>query len=251
VAQVTIASGAVTYALSGSTGLGSIVEPAGLQGANGSYAFVDGLKGVYGLSVTGTTFAAPVPLAATGFLEAFDGVDDGVATVYFTGLDATGATVFKVPDDGSATAATDLNVTGITAGFGIALSGDGNTIYVADPAFEVSTAVAGAATPLGQIVSSAKAGGAAAAVTGTQGYVPVALAVLTAGSTDTLYFTGQDPANGKWGLFSVAAAGGTVATVAEGTPFINPSGLVVVPGAGTAAGTAYVVDRGQVISVGL
>jgi DNA-binding beta-propeller fold protein YncE len=67
-----------------------------------------------------------------------------------------------------------------------------------------------------------------------------------------IYFTGIDPANGSGGLWKMAAGGGAPTLVAEGTPFIDPSGVALDP-----AGNAYVVDTiasgsrlGQVIKVG-
>jgi hypothetical protein len=185
-------------------------------------------------------------VANAGFATAFDAVDDGSGTIYFTGIDANGSTVFTTTDDGSNLTATDLGVTGITAGFGISLSGDGKTLYVADPAAETDSFASGAitGTTLGQIVSVASGGGAAAPVTGTQGYAPVGLATLTASGSDTLYFTGLDPANGMGGVFTIAAVGGSATILAEGPPFINPSGVLVA-----STGITYVVDRGQVIAV--
>jgi hypothetical protein len=188
-----------------------------------------------------------VVVANAGFATAFDAVDNGTGTIYFTGIDANGSTVFTTTDDGTHLTATDLGVTGLTAGLGVSLSKDGKTLYVADPAAETDTFASGAitGTTLGQIVAvDTSSGGAATPVTGTQGYAPVGLATLSASGTDTLYFTGQDPANGKGGVFTIAAGGGAATALGEGSPFINPSGLLVA-----ASGTAYVVDRGQVISV--
>ena len=81
-------------------------------------------------------------------------------------------------------------------------------------------------------------------MTGTQGYAPVGLTTVTGSGSDTLYFTGLDPANGMGGVFTIPASGGAVAILAEGPPFINPSGVVVA-----STGITYVVDRGQVIAV--
>src|SRR5205085_7469151 len=54
-----------------------------------------------------------------------------------------------------------------------------------------------------------------------------------------IYFTGTDPGTHQAGLFRVTTAGGAVATVAMGAPFVSPDSVVVA-----ADGVAYVTDQG-------
>ena len=56
---------------------------------------------------------------------------------------------------------------------------------------------------------------------------------------DDIYFTGTDPGTGQAGLFRVTTAGGAVATVASGAPFVSPDSVVV-----DGEGVAYVTDQG-------
>ena len=116
---------------------------------------------------------------------------------------------------------------------GIALSTDGRRILVADP----GAGNGGAIFSLPATTTEAKP----IPIPGTAGREPRGIDVLKQeDGVDVIYFTGIDPADGAVGLFKVPATGGTVETVAEGSPFIAPDSVVVASG-----GAAYVSDQGS------
>ena len=132
-----------------------------------------------------------------------------------------GAGVFKVPASGGAT--TEV-FTGkpFVAPRGIAISTDGQQLYVADPT-------------AGQIFVLPIAGGTPTALKGSTGTEPQNLNIYQ----QTVYFTGKDPASGQAAVLKLATAGADAATViAKGAPFVAPDGVVV-----TQAGIIYVSDR--------
>jgi hypothetical protein len=226
-------SGGPTAASGGST---TAASPTGSgTGTGGSATATTGGTGTGGVGLGATI------VARAGFSSPFDAVlDSSGATVYFTALAATGPTIFSAAASGSAAAApTDLAVTGLAGPLGLAISSDNAKLFAADVVFEDPATGA-----LGQIVSVPASGGAATPVSGTPGYAPIGLTAVGSGGDDTLYFTGTDPTNGKPGVFSVAASGGTPAAVAEGAPFLTPSGIAV-----DTNGTVYVVDQSSVIAV--
>ena len=162
--------------------------------------------------------------------------DPDGTTVYFTAISPTdGPGVFMVPAAGG-------TVTKVYAGdpftspFGIAITGDGKTLYIAD-------AGANNASDTGSVWVLPVGGGMPTALSGPDGYKPKSLEI----SGSDLYFTGIDPMNGNAGAFKVPTAGGMVSVVASG--LADPSGIAV-----SASGTAYIVDtigsagQAQVIS---
>jgi hypothetical protein len=175
--------------------------------------------------------------AANGaqFQFPFDAVPTSDGTKVFFTAEATGATpgltVFSTAATGGTPTALTTPGDPFAAPVAIALSSDDNTVYVADPA--------GAGTPndQGAIFSVPATGGTPSIVGGTQDYAPRGLVVVSGTTTDTLYFSGTDPANGEAGVFKVSAGGGTASAILEGAPLIDPSGLAV-----TAGGTVYVLD---------
>jgi DNA-binding beta-propeller fold protein YncE len=157
-------------------------------------------------------------------------------TIYFTAISPIdGPGVFSVPAAGG-------SVTKVFAGdpfvspFGIAITGDGKTLYIADSGAEN-------ATDTGSLWVVPVGGAMPTALSGPDGYRPKSLEI----SGSNLYFTGVDPMNGNAGAFKVPTAGGMVSAVASG--LVDPSGIAIA-----ANGTAYVVDtigsggQAQVIS---
>ena len=170
---------------------------------------------------------------------------DGV-TIYWLGVDATTnlATVYANPADGSVATPGDNKNTGLEAPRGISISSDGHTLYIADPGYTDASSK----KDFGAIVSGAATGNAAvAAVSGTVGTSPRGLDVFKDTSSDTIFFTGSDKANGAVGVFTVPAAGGTISTVFSGAPLIDPQGVAV-----SADGkTVYVVDSSSADGLGV
>jgi len=115
--------------------------------------------------------------------------------------------------------------------FGITISGDGQTLYIADSGSETSEERAG-----GRVFSLGVGGGAPTPLAGTEGLAPGGVEV----SGDALYITGRR--DGRAGLFKTGLAGGGVAEVAVGAAFSDPSGVAIAKN-----GDAYVVDTGSAI----
>jgi sugar lactone lactonase YvrE len=187
--------------------------------------------------------------AATGgatFQSPFDAtLDPTGTTIYFTALDATGLPgVFKA-SGGTVTALATGDP--LAAPFGITVSDDGTQVYVADPG-----AAADPTDPTkdaGRLFAIPAAGGTPTPIAGADGYAPSGVEMIF--GQNQIYFTGVDPANGNGGIWKIAPTGGTPTLIAEGAPFIDPSGIALDP-----AGNAYVVDTlasatrlGQVIKV--
>jgi hypothetical protein len=158
--------------------------------------------------------------ADPGSMSPFDATPspDGTS-VYFTAIGSAGPGLFKVAATGGTPVQLDTGNL-LIAPFGVAVSADGATLYVADPGYDDPTA---SHPPRGRIYSLPAGGGAPTAVGNADNYV--ARSVELSGAN--LYFTGVDPANGKAGVFSVPTGGGAVSTIAEGAPFVDPSGITV------------------------
>jgi hypothetical protein len=186
-------------------------------------------NGADGGCVDDGTFGT-VTAAANGaqFSTPFDSTPDPTGqTVYFTGLDPDGASgIFSVKAAGSATPTKLFAGAPLSSPFGIAISDDGTTLYVADLGADNGT-------DQGGIFSLSVSAGTPTLLAGTDAYLPRSLEVVGG----TLYFTGIDKANGSAGVFSMPVAGGTVTTVAEGAPFVDPSGVTA-----DGTGTVYVLD---------
>jgi hypothetical protein len=169
--------------------------------------------------------------AAGAFTSIFDAAPspDG-STIYFTAIDMTGKVgVFAVPIAGG-TASSVATGAPFIAPFGIAVSTDGMKLYVADPGVD-------AGSDLGEMFAVATSGGTPAPVAGTANLFPRGLTITSANGSDTVVFTGIDGTTGAPGAFSIAAAGGAATKIADGSPFVDPSGIAV-----DTAGNTYVVD---------
>jgi len=143
---------------------------------------------------------------------------------YFT----TSSGVFSVPAGGGEVET--LSQTMVSP-FGIAVSTDGETIYVADP---------WAAGPAGNaIYAIPAAGGDPVAVGGTSGTSPRGLDVVNENGADFIYYTGVDPSNGQPAVLKVLAEGGwNSVAIVSGAPLVDPSGIAV-----TNHSAIYVLDR--------
>jgi sugar lactone lactonase YvrE len=116
--------------------------------------------------------------------------------------------------------------------FGITISGDGQTLYIAD-----SGSVTSEERSDGRVYSLGVGGGAPTPLAGTDGLAPGGVEV----SGDALYITGKK--DGRAGLFKTGLGGGDVTAVAASGVFTDPSGVAIAHN-----GDAYVVDSGSAMS---
>jgi sugar lactone lactonase YvrE len=117
----------------------------------------------------------------------------------------------------------------LVAPFGITISGDGQTLFIAD-----SGATTSEDRSDGRVYTLGVGGGAPGPLSGTEGLAPGGVEVMG----DFLYITGRK--DGKAGLFKTGLGGGQLTTVAANESFVDPSGVAV-----SRNGEAYVVDSGS------
>jgi hypothetical protein len=113
--------------------------------------------------------------------------------------------------------------------FGITISDDGQTLFVADSGADTSDDRSD-----GKVFSMSVNGGAPTPLAGTEGLAPAGLDVMAG----ALYVTGRK--DGQPGLFKMGLGGGIPQVVAAGAPFVDPGGVAV-----TRKGDAFVVDTGS------
>jgi sugar lactone lactonase YvrE len=198
----------------------------GKGGSSSSSGSTGGGSTAFGSTVA-TAAAATLPLDATP--------DPTGKTIYFTGVDpVAGPGVFSVPADGSNTTPVAVQAGApFAAPFGIAISTDGKTLYVADSGAVDATSN----MDLGVIFSLPVGGGTPAILAGSALSEARSLEVHQVNGSDVIFYTGLDPKSGVPGVFELPAAGGMVTTVAEGAPFGDPCGIAIA-----ADGTLYVTD---------
>lgn len=97
--------------------------------------------------------------------------------------------------------------------FDLAVSHDGDTLYVADPAVGTETQ--------GALLVLPASGGEPTLV--ARGYAPRS---VTVAPDDSVYFSGVDPDTGEPGVFVLRGAGAE--SVFRGAPLVDPSGIVVL-----------------------
>ncbi|MDF2693817.1 MAG: uncharacterized protein K0S65_2200 [Labilithrix sp.] len=119
----------------------------------------------------------------------------------------------------------------LVAPFGISISNDGQTLYIAD-----TGAVTSEERSDGRVYSLSVSGGAPTPLAGTDGLAPGGIEVMG----DALFITGKK--DGKPGLYKTGFGGGAVTPVAAGEMFVDPSGVAVAR-----SGEAYVVDSGSAV----
>lgn len=174
-------------------------------------------------SVVGFAADPAATSTAGGFTNPRDTVpnSDG-STFYFTATTANGEPgVYMVTSTGGAMAVQITAGPPLVAPNGLAISSDDQTLYISD-------------TSAGLFKLAAR-GGTPQLLAGTDMHHPRGLDVTQSGGADVIFFTGDDPATGQGGVFTIAAAGGAITTVAKGTPLLTPVGIVVAKD-----GTVYV-----------
>lgn len=162
------------------------------------------------------------------------------STFYFTAMSTSGSMgVFSVPAAGGA--ATQLFAGApLSSPFGIAISSDDKTLFIADSGagYDPNNPGTGAEPDMmGQVLSMPTAGGTPVALTGTTGFRPKGIEVFRKDNADTIYFSGYNASDGKAGVFSVGPDGGGLTPLTTGGPLTDPGGVTVARD-----GTVYVVN---------
>jgi DNA-binding beta-propeller fold protein YncE len=150
--------------------------------------------------------------------------------VYFTANGSSGPAVYKVASTGG-TVTTLASGVPFSAPWGLSISTDGQTLYVADLGAEnASDGNAIFALPAG--------GGAPTRLEKTAGSRPNVPEVASENGVDMLYYSGFDPSDKQPAIFKLNPAQNEAATIVfKGAPLMWPSGVAV-----TKAGVVYVVD---------
>lgn len=132
------------------------------------------------------------------------------------------------------TSGTPTNPTPIPLGpgmvglFGISISSDGTTLYLAGLGEGAK----------GVLASLPVTGGTPTPVPGTEETDAEGVEVVREGGRDIIYFAGKDPLDGAPAVFKIPAAGGELTVLAKGGPLERPDRVAV----GT-SGKVYVTDR--------
>jgi DNA-binding beta-propeller fold protein YncE len=153
-------------------------------------------------------------------------------TIYFTASGPHGPGIFRVPT-ASGPAAEVYTGSPFVHPRGIAMSPDGQKIFVTDPAAGQATQTGGEifVLPLGAKQPSV--------LPGSAGTAPEDLDVVSQGGKQMVYFSGKDPGTGEPAVLALPVSGAKAPqVVAEGAPLVSPDGVAV-----THAGVVYVADR--------
>ena len=143
--------------------------------------------------------------------------------------------IFKVPATATGAAPAQLFAgEPLMSPFGITVSDDGQTLFIADSSADGDPT---AARSEGRVFTMNANGGSPTTLAGTEGITPAGVEAFK----DSLYVTGRK--DGAPGLFKTGIAGGAVSAVAAGAPFSDPGGVAV-----GRDGVAYVVDTGSAIN---
>ena len=153
-------------------------------------------------------------------------------TFYFTAMGSGGMGVFRV--DAAGGAATPLFVGApLVSPFGIAISSDDATLYIADSAAGHDPNDPMGDAKSGAVYSLPTAGGTPTALGETVGLRPRGVEVARQDSSDVVYFTGTG-SDGRPGVFKLA---GGVQTLVAGDPLTDPGGVAV-----SRSGAVYVTN---------
>ncbi len=158
--------------------------------------------------------------------------DPDGTTFFFTAAGTDGPAVYRVPALGGAVVTVAGGAPFVTPR-GVAVSTDGRTLYVADPA----AASSGAG---GLVFALSVDGGDPVPVPGSEGTLARAVEIAAEASGDHLVLAGVDPATGQPAVLTLAASGAPTPTIlAHGAPLVAPDGVAV-----SHSGAIYVADRG-------
>lgn len=172
----------------------------------------------------------------TGFHQPMDATPDPDGNqIYFTAMSASGAGVFSVPAAGGTVVTLTVGAP-LTTPVGIAVSTDGQTLYLADTHAQINGTAA--MTMTGALFSLSSSGGAPTPIPGTAHTAPRGLTVVKENNVDVIYFTGVDPADGQPAVMRIPAAGGALTVEEKGEGMVEPVGIAV-----SKTGALYIADQ--------
>jgi sugar lactone lactonase YvrE len=173
---------------------------------------------------------------ATTFHTPMDATPDPDGNqIYFTAMSAKGAGVFRVPAAGGTVVTLTVGLP-LTTLVGLAVSTDGQTLYLADT--QAAIAGAQAVTKTGVLFTLPSSGGVPTPIAGTAHTAPRGLAVVKENNVDVIYFTGSDPADGQPAVMRILAAGGALTVEEKGEGLVEPVGIAV-----SKTGAIYIADQ--------
>jgi sugar lactone lactonase YvrE len=166
------------------------------------------------------------------FRTPFDATPDPKGeNVYFTALTKEGIpAVLTVPAKGGPVKILHQGEP-LASPFGIAISEDGQRLFIADGSASPSGPDGDADDDRGGILTMAVSGGVPAFLGGTAGKSPRGVEVVG----DQVYFTAKS--GNKAGVYRTGLGGGAVGAVFEGSPVVDPSGIAI-----TKKGVVYFMD---------
>lgn len=170
--------------------------------------------------------------AAQGWSPLDSVPDPDAQFIYFTANGSSGPAVYKVAFNGG-DVTTLASGAPLVAPWGLSISTDGRTLYVADLGGEQSTD--------GNVIFALPAaGGAPTRLETTAGSRPNVPEVVSENGVDMLYYSGFEPSDQQPAIFKLNPAQAEPPTVVfKGTPLVWPSGVAVAK-----SGAVYVVDMG-------
>lgn len=173
---------------------------------------------------------------ATTFHTPMDATPDPDGNqIYFTAMSAKGAGVFRVPAAGGTVVTLTVGLP-LTTPVGIAVSTDGQTLYLADT--QAAIAGAQAVTKTGALFTLPSSGGVPTPIAGTAHTAPRALTVFKENNADVIYFTGSAPDDGQPAVMKISATGGALTVLDKGEGLVEPAGIAV-----SKEGALYIADR--------
>jgi len=180
--------------------------------------------------------------SVAGFHTPLDATPDPDGSqIYFTATSSQSAGIFRVPAAGGTVVTLTVGAP-LSTPVGLAVSTDGQTLYVADTDAVVSApqAVVGAAliTNTGTIFSLPSSGGLPTPITATVQTAPRGLTVVKENNVDMIYFTGAAPDDGQPAVMKVPASGGALTVIEKGGQLVAPVGIAV-----NKNGVIYVADQ--------
>lgn len=169
-----------------------------------------------------------------GFATPWDATPDPDGQqVFFTASGTDGVAVLRVPAAGGADAVVLAKGAPFAAPRGLAISSDGQQIYVADPEAKGDDGMTG------RVFALPAAGGTPVPLAGTAGTAPRGLEIAREANGDVLYIAGNVAGSSEPAVLKLALASGAAPeVVAKGAPLSEPTGLAI-----TKDGTVLVADR--------